>query len=47
VFSIEPERRAGLLLKIYGLNNMENGQIEQMPGMIEIDNLIKQTKLYK
>ncbi|KUO75068.1 MAG: hypothetical protein APF81_18620 [Desulfosporosinus sp. BRH_c37] len=36
-----------LLLEIAGLNSMENGQIEQMPGMIEIDNLIKQTKLYK
>ena len=36
-----------LLLEISGLNSMENGQIEQMPGMIEIDDLIKQTKLYK
>jgi len=36
-----------LLLEISGLNSMENGQIEQMPGMIEIDNLIKHTKLYK
>lgn len=36
-----------LLLEISNLNSMENGQIEQMPGMIEIDNLIKQTKLYK
>lgn len=36
-----------LLLEISGLNSMENGEIEQMPGMIEIDNLIKQTKLYK
>lgn len=36
-----------LLLEISGLNSIENGEIEQMPGMIEIDNLIKQTKLYK
>ncbi|HWQ42401.1 MAG TPA: hypothetical protein VN456_10265, partial [Desulfosporosinus sp.] len=36
-----------LLLEISGLNSMENGQIEQMPGMIEIDDLIKQTKLYR
>jgi hypothetical protein len=36
-----------LLLEISGLNSIESGEIEKMPEMIEIDNLIKQTKLYK
>ncbi|MFZ3130508.1 MAG: hypothetical protein WA125_05245 [Desulfosporosinus sp.] len=36
-----------LLLEISGLNSIESGQIEQMDGMIEIDNLIKQAKYYK
>jgi len=36
-----------LLLEISGLNSVESGQIEEMPGMIEIDNLIKQTTNYK
>ena len=36
-----------LLLEISGLNSMESGQLEQMAGMIEIDNLIKQAKYYK
>jgi len=36
-----------LLLEISGLNSIESGQLEQMPGMIEIDNLIKQAKYYK
>lgn len=36
-----------LLLEISGLNSVESGQLEQMPGMIEIDNLIKQAKYYK
>jgi hypothetical protein len=36
-----------LLLEISGLKSVESGQLEQMPGMIEIDNLIKQTKYYK
>jgi hypothetical protein len=36
-----------LLLEISGLNCIESGQLEQMPGMIEIDNLIKQAKYYK
>ena len=36
-----------LLLEISGLNSLEGGQLEQMPGMIEIDNLIKQAKYYK
>jgi hypothetical protein len=36
-----------LLLEISGLNSIESGQIEQMAGMIEIDNLIKQAKYYK
>ncbi len=36
-----------LLLEISGLNSVESGQLEQMAGMIEIDNLIKQAKNYK
>lgn len=36
-----------LLLEITGLNCLEGGQLEQMGGMIEIDNLIKQAKYYK
>lgn len=36
-----------LLLEISGLNSLESGQLEQMAGMIEIDNLIKQAKYYK
>lgn len=36
-----------LLLEISGLNSIESGQLEQMAGMIEIDNLIKQTINYK
>ncbi|MDD1749865.1 MAG: hypothetical protein LUO89_08315 [Methanothrix sp.] len=36
-----------LLLEISGLNSIESGQLEQMPGMVEIDNLIKQAKYYK
>lgn len=36
-----------LLLEISGLNCVESGQLEQMAGMIEIDNLIKQAKYYK
>lgn len=36
-----------LLLEISGLNSIESGQLEQMAGMIEIDNLIKQAKYYK
>jgi hypothetical protein len=36
-----------LLLEISGLNSVESGQLEQMAGMIEIDNLIKQAKCYK
>jgi hypothetical protein len=36
-----------LLLEISGLNSVESGQLEQMTGMIEIDNLIKQAKYYK
>ncbi|HET8687873.1 MAG TPA: hypothetical protein VFM18_14620, partial [Methanosarcina sp.] len=36
-----------LLLEISGLKSIESGQLEQMPGMIEIDNLIKQAKYYK
>lgn len=36
-----------LLLEISGLNSIESGQLEQMVGMIEIDNLIKQAKYYK
>ncbi|HET8685431.1 MAG TPA: hypothetical protein VFM18_02060 [Methanosarcina sp.] len=36
-----------LLLEISGLKTIESGQLEKMPGMIEIDNLIKQTKYYK
>ena len=36
-----------LLLEISGLNCIESGQLEQMAGMIEIDNLIKQAKYYK
>ncbi len=36
-----------LLLEISGLNSVESGQLEQMAGMIEIDNLIKQTINYK
>jgi hypothetical protein len=36
-----------LLLEISGLNCIESGQLEQMAGMVEIDNLIKQAKYYK
>ena len=36
-----------LLLEISGLNSIESGELEQMAGMIEIDNLIKQAKYYK
>jgi hypothetical protein len=36
-----------LLLEISGLNSIESGQLEQMAGMVEIDNLIKQAKYYK
>ena len=36
-----------LLLEISSLNSVESGQLEQMAGMIEIDNLIKQTTNYK
>lgn len=36
-----------LLLEISGLNSLESGQLEKMAVMIEIDNLIKQTKYYK
>jgi hypothetical protein len=36
-----------LLLEISGLNSIESGQLEQMDGMVEIDNLIKQAKYYK
>lgn len=36
-----------LLLEISGLNSIESGQLEQMAGMIEIDNLIKQTRDWK
>jgi hypothetical protein len=36
-----------LLLEISDLNCIEDGQLEQMAGMIEIDNLIKQAKYYK
>ena len=36
-----------LLLEISGLNSVESGQLEQMAGMIEIDNLIRQAKYYK
>ena len=36
-----------LLLEISGLNSVESGQLEQMAGMIEIDNLIQQAKYYK
>jgi len=36
-----------LLLEISDLNCIEGGQLEQMAGMIEIDNLIKQAKNYK
>ena len=36
-----------LLLEISDLNSVESGQLEQMAGMIEIDNLIKQAKYYK
>jgi len=36
-----------LLLEISGLNCIESGEMEEMAGMIEIDNLIKQAKYYK
>jgi hypothetical protein len=36
-----------LLLEISGLNSVESGQLEQMAGMVEIDNLIKQAKYYR
>jgi hypothetical protein len=36
-----------LLLEISGLNSVESGQLEEMAGMREIDDLIKQAKNYK
>lgn len=36
-----------LLLEISGFDSVESGQLEQMAGMIEIDNLTKQAKYYK
>jgi len=36
-----------LLLELSGLNSIESGELEQMAGMIEIDNLIKQAKYYR
>lgn len=36
-----------LLLEISGLNCIESGQLEKLAGMIEIDNLIDQTKKYR
>jgi len=36
-----------LLLEISDINCVKSSQIEEMPGMIEIDNLIKQTTNYK
>lgn len=36
-----------LLLEISRLDSIEPGEIEQMPAMVEIDSLIKQTKYYK
>jgi len=36
-----------LLLELSGLNSVESGQLDKLPGMIEIDHLIKQTKVYK
>ncbi|QJD85694.1 hypothetical protein [Cohnella herbarum] len=36
-----------LLLEISRLDSIEPGDIEQMPAMLEIDSLIKQTKYYK
>jgi len=36
-----------LLLELSGLNSVESGQLEKMSGMIEIDNLIKHTGVYK
>ncbi|MFC5471122.1 hypothetical protein ACFPPD_20750 [Cohnella suwonensis] len=36
-----------LLLEISRLDSFEPGDIENMPGMLEIDSLIKQTKYYK
>lgn len=36
-----------LLLEISSLDSLQDGEIEKMPGMQEIDELIKQTRLYK
>lgn len=36
-----------LLLEISGLNCIESDQLEKLPGMVEIDNLIKETINYK
>lgn len=36
-----------LLLEISGLNSVESGQLEEMAGMREIDDLIKQAKHYR
>jgi len=36
-----------LLLEISGINCIESDQLEKMPGMVEINNLIKQAVLYK
>ncbi|NPV62702.1 MAG: hypothetical protein HPY61_08745 [Methanotrichaceae archaeon] len=36
-----------LLLEISDLNCIDSGQLEKMPGMVEINNLIKQAVLYK
>ena len=36
-----------LLLELSSLNSVESGQLEKMPGMMEIDDLIKQTTKYK
>jgi hypothetical protein len=36
-----------LLLEISDLDCIEPGQLEKMPGMIEIDNLIKEARYYK
>ncbi|MDF0591160.1 hypothetical protein [Candidatus Methanocrinis natronophilus] len=36
-----------LLLEISGLNSVESGQLEEMAGMREIDDLIKQAKNYR
>jgi len=36
-----------LLLEISNLRSLEGGELEKMPGMMEIDELIKQAKYYK